>query len=46
MAGTHPQGLNHRNFDGKTGSDSTLFSKVCLAVFLVMILIMIAIFLL
>ena len=45
MAGTHPQGMNHRDYDGKTGGDSTIFSKVCLAVILVLIVIMIIIFL-
>ena len=45
MAGTHPQGMNVRNHDGKTGGDSTIFGKVCLVVFLVMIVIMVIIFL-
>ena len=45
MAGTHPQGMDHRNYDGKTGSESTLFSKACFAFILVMIVIMIVIFL-
>ena len=45
MAGTHPQGMNHRNFDGRTGGDSTRFSKACLGIFLVLILIMVVIFL-
>ena len=45
MAGTHPQGMDHRNFDGKTGGESTMFSKACFAIILVLILIMIVIFL-
>ena len=45
MAGTHPQGMDHRNYDGKTGSDSNIFSKVCLVAFLAIIVIMVVIFL-
>jgi len=45
MAGTHPQGMDHRNFDGKTGGNSTMFSKACLGIVLVLIFVMIVIFL-
>ncbi|MHA1944396.1 MAG: hypothetical protein ACW96M_08375 [Candidatus Thorarchaeota archaeon] len=34
-------GMKHRTFDGKTGSDSVKFSKVCLAIFVIFIIIMI-----
>jgi hypothetical protein len=45
MAGTHPQGMGHRNYDGKTGSDSNIFSRVCLVAFFATIVIMVVIFL-
>ncbi|MFX1481994.1 MAG: hypothetical protein ACFFCP_02275 [Promethearchaeota archaeon] len=43
MVGTHPQGMNQRNFDGKTGGDSVTFSKLCLGFFLIAILVMIVV---
>ena len=45
MAGTHPQGMDHRNYDGKTGSDSNIFSKYCLVAFFAIIVIVVVIFL-